>query len=305
LRQYTFGSPLAAWYSEPILAGETAQIVVCSTAQFTHAETFDPVFERWIVWTHEGMVKGRFHRNGQAAGEPRQAALPAGWGLLPWSHHGRDGGPLLYFEAGPGRLECQRLEQDGLHPVFGYGFAGRIAAVRADEESVHLLLEHRGLVHERVTLAGERMVSQELFRSRLPLDTCEMDPFTGLVKALFRERPPGGSLEMFGAALRMGESSHARIDRLPLRRPLTELSFDRDRKGRFHLLAATAEGNLYYLGPKLGPVLVARGESRFFPQVIAQKGVYLGYYASGLGYRFSQFIRHRWGPKILSFEEPV
>jgi hypothetical protein len=305
LRQYSFGSPLAAWYSEPILAGEAAQTVVCSTATFAHAETYDPVFERWVVWTNEGIVKCQFHRSGQAAGEPRQAEVPAGWRLLPWCNHDRNGGPFLFFEAAPGRLECRRFEADGLRPVFGYDFSGKIAAVRADSESVHLLLERGGLIHERLNATGEIMESRKLFHSRLPLCACEIEPFTGSVKALFREGPRGGSLEMFGASLRTGESNRAYVDRFPLRQSVTELSFDVDLKGRFHLLAATSDGSLYYLGPKLGPLLVARGDPPFFPQIIAQSGVYLGYRGAGVGYRFSQFLPRRWGSKIVLFEESL
>jgi hypothetical protein len=111
-------------------------------------------------------------------------------------------------------------------------------------------------------------------------------------------------LELLHVSLRTGQSGSARIDRLPLRHAVTELAFDCDSKGRFHLLAATSAEKLYYLGPNLGPHLVAAGQYRFFPHVIVRKGVYLGYYNLVEGFRFNLFIRGKGGPKIVSFEEP-
>ncbi len=304
LRQHSLGAPLAAWYSEPVLHGEPAETVTCSTATFSHAGTFDPMFERWLVWTTGATLHARLHRSGKPVGQPRHAAIPPGWRLLPWCNHQRDGSLLLFFEAGPARLECRRLAADGLAPVFGCDLTARLAAVAADEDSVHLLLEHRGVVHERLTLTGEHIASDQLFRSRLPLHACELDPLGGQVKALFREAPHGASLEMFGASLISGESTHARLDRLLLRHPVTELAFDRDRNGRFHLLAATTAGKLYYFGPNLGPVLVARGPGPFFPRILARKRPYLGYYDPACGYLFRPFVRNA-SPKLLSFDAPA
>ncbi|HWC99282.1 MAG TPA: hypothetical protein VG456_21130 [Candidatus Sulfopaludibacter sp.] len=304
LRQYNYGSPLAAWYSEPILENEPAETAMCSTAAFAWAETFDPMFERWVVWTVGDRVKARRHVSGKASGEVRQAEIPAGCRLLPWCNHERGGGLLLYFEA-DGRFECRRMEADGLPLAFGCATAGKVSAAGADEESVHLLMEQRGLAYQRLSFTGETLAETRLFRSRLPLHSCRIEPLTGRIKALFRERPRGGSLEAFGASLRSGETSHTAIDRLPLHRPLTELSFDVDGLGRLHLLAATDEGKLYYLGPQRGAALVASGEDRYFPEIVAPRSVYLGYFDSRLGYRFSQFKRGRRGSKLVPFEEPL
>ena len=302
LRHYNSWSPLASWYSEPILTGESAQSVVAVTATFTHAESFDPAFDRWILWTAGVQVKARLHRNGRPLGALRRGDVPNGWRLLPWSNVDRAGSLLLFFEAAPGRLECCRLETESLRPIFGFDFRGKLASVSADESSVHLLLEDRGLVHERVAFTGEKLESRRLFRSRLSLHACEFEPIGGSVKALFREGPHGGALEMWSASLQTGATVHESIDRLPLRHAITELAFDFDKGGRFHLLAATAEGRLYYVGPNLGPILVACGEGPFLPRVVTQRRVFLGFYDPATGYRFCRFSR-RARPRLMSFEE--
>ena len=78
--------------------------------------------------------------------------------------------------------------------------------------------------------------------------------------------------------------------------------FDHDSKGRFHLLVATSAGRLYYFCQQRGPALIASGEERFFPVVIARARVYLGCYRSDHGYRFLEFDRYKWGSKIVDYE---
>ena len=89
---------------------------------------------------------------------------------------------------------------------------------------------------------------------------------------------------------------------LPLRGAITELAFDRSRRGIFHLLVATTRGRLYHFADDRGPKLVASGEERFFPVVIAPSEVFLGCHEARRGYRFLKLQQHGGGPKIVDFE---
>jgi hypothetical protein len=179
---------------------------------------------------------------------------------------------------------------------------GRMAAAGMDGETIHVLWESNGLVHDRFSLSGQPLGGQRLFRTRLPLYSCSFESGTQTVRACFRERLPEGMLQLFGAGLASDVRHEASIDRLPLRRKITELTGEIDLTGKPHILAATEGAELYYIGPNLGPVPVARSRTRYFPRINVLFGnAYLGYYHPGSGYRFDEF-NPRNVPRIVRFE---
>jgi hypothetical protein len=302
LRYYSYSRPLAAWHSAPILQGESYSDSFCSTADFAQAESFDPAFERFVAWSRDNQVSAQFFISGQPSGAQRRAPLPDGCKLLPFACHDHRRRLTLFLEAPQRRLECFEFHESSLLPVFSRQLSAHPVAVRADEESFHLLLADRGLVYERIRRDGYSLESRQLFRSRLPLYSADIEPFSGVVRALFLEPPPGKSVHLFAATLATRNTIDKRIDHLPLRGDIGELDFDLDVQGRFHMLVATTHGRLYYLGPNLGPSLIATGRQRFFPRLCAQRKIYIGYSSPGNGFRFYQFDRRRRGTKIVPFE---
>jgi hypothetical protein len=305
LRQHNYNRPLGAWYSCRILNDDQPQDPFIASAAFFQTEEIRPAYRKWIVWTQGAAVQARRYQNGQPSDEVRSADLPEGASLIRSAVVTRDDKLYIFLWNAAGRLECHRLDQDTLEKIFEHQMRcqpGAMVSIGADTESVHIASHWRGLMYDRIAWNGKAVERFQVHSTRLKPVSIVYEPSSERIKALFLDAPRGRTLQMLAANLKRDQLSVYTMDRLPLREEVTELSFDHDRRNRFHLLAATSGRKLYYFSEERGPVLIAEGEERFFPIVVAPLKIYLGCYRREYGYRFLQYRRRRPGQKVLGLE---
>lgn len=305
LRQHNTRRPLAAWYSRVLDPAPPAGAFLASPA-FFRTDSFEHFFEKWLIWSAEGLVQARHYQWGRAEGDLLSVPLPRGLRLLPQASYG-DGGPLRLFFMGPGRvLYVGHLDSAGLHPLFRQRLPGPAngpdPVVRADCDALHIVTPHAGLHYLRLDHQGNRRLEQTLLRTRLRVAHCELDPERRTVRALFRGGEHDRSLLLVEAGVEPARLRQWRIDDLPVRGALREFAFGSDGRGRFHLLVATSRQRLYYLTEGGAPRRIATGDGPFHPLVSAAGGVYLGLWRPDTGYRFLQFAQRRQGPRVVDFE---
>lgn len=304
LRQYNYARPVGAWYSSRILAGQEPQgPPYCATCNFLQTESLDAFFEKWVLWTAAGELRARRYDFGAPTDRYRAAPIPEGRSALRAAIRTLEDDLYVFFLTESGLLECYRF-QEGLTKVFEHGLRAPFAplSIAADQESIHIAMPWRGVFYERLRPDGRPLERMHVFRSRLSPVSVQYDPAGRRIKALFRDGPHGKTVQMAVVDFARDTVAECRIDRIAIRDDLNELSFDQDSKGRFHLLASTAGGKLYYLFEGSAPRLIAEGEPRYFPIVVAPLRVYLGCYRRECGYRFLQFRKKRRGPKLVGVD---
>ena len=304
LRQHT-GLPLAADYCEavPIPAAGTA---FCATANFFQTASFDPVAKRWLVWTDGAVLRALELIGGVPTGAERRAPVPEHRTPLRSAYYTEDDRLFVFLRAGTGEIECWELTPEVLERAFAHRLsAGRAedAVVRADAEAIHIVAPAGGLIYERLSLSGDLLGSRRLFRSRLKPCLWQFDAVERTAMAVFHDAPHGRAVELWSHDFRTGAKRNLALDTLGLRSPIREWSVAQDRRGRFHILVSTMQNRLYYFLDGKGPILVAAGEERFLPMVVAREGLFLGCYRKAFGYRFVTLSRGGYQPKIVSFEE--
>jgi len=282
LRQHSACRPLAAWCATPLdLPAGAREPFLASNNRFQSA-TFDPFFEQWVLWTEGARLVARRHQAGRPAGSVLSAPLPVARRPLGVAYVGEGGWPHVLFEAPGDVLEARALsESSPLSLLFARAlppFTDLVAA--ADREAVHVVTTHEGLVHHRLTHAGELVGTRQIVPAprrpwRLALDGCDA------VRALLADPPEGRSISLVHADLRTGQVATREVELAEQDRDVREASFARDADGGFHLLLSTGDRRLVFHGGASGPVLVARGEERFFPAVLAGQDLFLGYQVGG------------------------
>ena len=304
LRQHT-GRPLAADYCEaiPIPSAGTA---FCATANFFQTASFDPVAKRWLVWTDGTELRAIELMGGVPTGGERRAPLPEHRTPLRSAYYTEDDRLFVFLRAGAREIECWELAPGLWERAFAHTLsAGRAedALARADSEAIHIVVPAGGLIYERLSLSGDLLGSRRLFRSRMKPCLWQFDAVERTAMAVFQDDPHGRAVEMFSHDFRTGAKRNLKLDTFGLRSPVREWSVAQDRRGRFHILVSTEENRLYYFKDGKGPILVAAGEERFLPLVVARGGLYLGCYRKAFGYRFLTLSNASYRPKFVSFEE--
>jgi hypothetical protein len=304
LRLHNYPHPLGAWWSAAILEGHGAMDPFVATANFYQTESSDPFHQKWVLWTpEEGRVVARMYDRGNATDHVRDAELPAGAVLL--RHAIRGSAEEVYLFAWVrDHIQCYELSDRGLERLFTHRVPDGVSevtpmAIAGDERFIHIVMGHRGILHDGVTYGGAAVHSNRLHTTNLHTYSIAYEPAERRIKAIFVDSPSGRMVQLAVADVESGIASVETIDRLPLHQDWRELSFDRDRAGRFHVAISTVEGRLYYYSGGRGPLLVAEGEERFFPIMVAPLKVFIGCYRRDYGYRFVQYQRRRRGSKIV------
>lgn len=290
LRQSNAPRPLAAWYSARVLEGEAADQAWVSTCAFDAAPTFDPCFERWLVWRHGGSLRARLHAFGVPEGETLRADVPAGRAVVPSAVHAADGA-LRVFLAAPGVIECHRLGPGGLERVFETPLPGLEpgrAVVRADGQALHVVWAEREVRYARLDPAGRPRDRRSLRAGRLPARAWDFEPRGGVLRAAFLDAPHGATVTLAALNVDTDDESRLELDRVLVRGGVRELAFDVSARGTIHALVAPGRGGLYYLRGGSASRRVARGRGPFHPHVVAHRRVYLGAALPGLGHRYAQ-----------------
>lgn len=339
LRLYNTASPLASWCSARIdgIAAET--VVCCARPNYFDPESFDPFFERWVVFRENRKVSARKYAGGQATGDVFSGVLPKNGTLLPAAYATRDSAVHIFFLTPKNELQCLRLTSGNAETVFGYRLpsggglfrdTGLPLALGFDPHFIHVFLPERGVEYRRLTLDGNEVGRRRLFPSRLLPFSCIYDPVDKVVLSALWDGPAGRCIELRTADI-LTESiewiqSHAGrpsqtgpeqdedatasrrresllyVGTLELTGAIRELSFAVDRWGDYHMLISTSKRRLYYIAADRSPMLVAQGEERFFPHVMADDKVYLGFYLPADGFRFIEYRRVRNLPHFAEFD---
>jgi hypothetical protein len=247
-------------------------------------------------------VHGIFH------GEERVAELPPGRMLLPSAFYTRAGELSLFLRDADGTLECHELLAGALSRRFAYGPLPRSAlapCIRADRRYLHVVVPERGLVYARLGMDGRERERVRLFDSRLRALSCDIDPGSRQVRAIFGDTPHGRSLTLVSAGPRREDVRVRSFESLRVRGEVVEAAYDLDADGGVHLLFSTSAGKLHYLGDGQGELLVATGQSRYFPCVRVSLRVYLGCQLRDLGYRFLELARRAGRPRIVDHDRPT
>lgn len=301
LRQHGAGRPIAAWLSKELDGPGPGAFL--SVPSFFQTASFEPFFQRWVLWTSQGAICARRFDQGEPATPVLRAPLPAGEALLSSAIH-TETGEVLVFSQIPGQLRAYYLTPGALAPAFARSLPPRAGKVEvsADDEKTHLLVPHRGLLHLELSHDGRPLGQKQLFSTRLLPVSLSFDPPNQRIKAIFRDGPLGRLVQLGTADLRTGKAL-LREGTIPLRGRIEELAFDVSPKGTIHLLCSTSEEKLYYIRDDQGPALIASGEARFFPEVAAPGLVYLGLYRRAVGYRFLLYSHRRQGGKIIDLTQ--
>ena len=304
VRQHT-GRPLAADYCEAVQI-PSAGTAFCATANYFQTASFDPVAKRWLLWTDGDELRAIELMRGVPTGAERRAPLPEHRTALRSAYYTEDDRLFVFLRAGAREIECWELGPEFFERAFAHTLnAGRAedAVVRTDSEAIHIVVPAGGLIYERLSLSGDLMGSRRLFRSRMKPCLWEFDAVERTAMAVFQDAPHGRAVEMLSHDFRTGAKRSLALDTLGLRSPIREWSVAQDRRGRFHMLVSTVRNRLYYFMDGKGPILVAAGEERFLPMVVAREGLFLGCYRKAFGYRFLTLFRGGYQPKFVEFEE--
>ena len=302
LRQYAAKLPLAAFYNERLSSPDR---VFCATANFFQTASFEPVSRRWILMVRDRRLVAMQLAAGVPTGQERGADLPEGRSAAGFAYYTEDDRLFVFLTVEPNIIESWEFGQGPLENVFRHTLsAGRArdAHIYVDQDSIHIVVPWGGVFYELLTLAGESGASRRLYRTGLKPRDWSFDTVDRRINALFWDAPHGRAVEMFTQNFREGTNRRMQLDSLGLKSPIRELSFAPDRSERFHLLASAANGRLYYFKDGKGPMLIAEGEERFLPKVVADRQVFLGCYRRRFGYRFLALSDAQFEARFLEFE---
>jgi len=302
LRQHNTGRPLAAWYCEPVNFGDGAEEPFCATPNFFCTDSFDHFFRKWILWRVGASLCAQELMSGIPQGKVRKADLPNGVTVLRSAYYTEEGDLHVFLIESSGKISCCAFDDDGVHTVFEHEIpwsGGVEPAIRADCDDIHVAVPAGGVLYDRLTFDGALKHRIQMFRTRLSPHSIDFDPVARRVKAMFWDPPHGKSVHMVAVGPTPQFVAQQKIEPVNLLGELSELSFDCDQPRKFHLLVSTNRGKLYYYSNGRGPILIARGEDRFFPLVAASKKVYLGFFERAHGYRYCEYNRLRPGPKLI------
>jgi len=288
LRQHNKGRPFAAWYSRALDGVPATADAFLAAVRVFDAESFDAAFDAWVVARDGGTLLAR-HFEGGAPRAGREAPLPAGRTLLPSAAYEHDGALLLFMVRDGAVLEAWDWNAAGLARRFEHalepGLDLEFVRVRADCDFIHVVTPHRGLLYERLTLDGRPDRRDVVHLTGRAPRSVEIQSATYSVSAVFADPKQPGALELVawsGPPLR----AEARVwEHVVPDGEVREVSFDRDPEGRFHLLASSTSGELYYLADGRDPIRLAEGEERFHPLVSCGPRTYVGCYERPHGFR--------------------
>jgi hypothetical protein len=301
LRQHNHARPLAAWYTRWLDLRANPGSASLVSPNYFNTDTFDHFFSKWVLYEEGTDIVAREHLWGLPAEGVRRAPRPEAGALCKASFLTPSGDIFVFFQS-PGVLRGYRFGPNALQHVFEQPLPAGVpeVCVRADEEHVHLLVAHRGLVHLRFLLNnGQPDGRWRVFRSdQIPVHH-EYDPTDRLVKAIFRDRAqsPYHTLVLVDQ-----NGLSTRNVKLSVPGTVEEIAFDRSPRGRFIVAASTSRGKLYLFDEQRGPVLLASGEKRFFPRVIARRVTYVGHLRGDRGYRFSTISWRKQGPRVVNYD---
>lgn len=312
LRLHNYPRPLAAWWSARVLLDEMAEAPFCATADFFQTESSDWFHRKWVVWQGPGGTvcaqckdRGDTVLSRERAGARREGMLPDGARLIRAALCSLNDELFVFCWNRAGRIECHALRDRQLEARWELDVpfsSDTMLSIAGDDRGMHIVAGWRGLHYMRVDADGQMAEQRQLFRTRLTPHAIQCEISEQRVKGLFAEGGSGKVVHLAVYNLASSERRETYIERMPLSADLTELAFDQDRAGRFHLLVATSARRLYYYSEGRGPVLIAAGEERFFPVIAAPQQIYFGLYRREHGYRFAQYQRRRQGSKMVGLD---
>ena len=306
LRQHNAPRPLAAWYSDmiegdratrppaPPIAWDGPTPPFLAAARYRTSESFDPTFVKWLIATDGRKLRAYCFEWGRPDPVAASASLPDGLELLDSASYDGDNRLWLAFRRPDGAVEVHEMQPRRLARLFELPLPHTPLppALRWDCDALHVITPHDGALYHRLAHDGTVEISLRVADSALPAFHRDFDPFQKRARlihfdpAFGERRLPAIELTVVGPEPET--VAHVRLDDPLPGRQLTELAFDMDAAGGFHLLAGTDAEELYYLRPGEPPALVASGEARWWPLVRARRGAQVGFFQAATGYRFAR-----------------
>ncbi len=292
LRQYTRLRPLATWFATEVEPARGADAFRATVGDYVEAPVADAFIDRHAVWLRDELLHACRLVGGMARGPVRTAPLPAGWRWLPWAVHRLDGDLWVALERGS-ELSIQRFGVNGLDALFTCDLGDAPRAVDLVDGEVHVLTCSRQVAWSRLDSSGRVLDRHQCPRpGPEPVHAAQLHARSGRLSLLFRDGSPGRVAHALVLGPSMDVQAQQRIE-MPLDgRRLTEVAFDADPRGRVDMLVVTDDGATSYVDPAGTWVPFVKGQSRYFPQVVSDRGrVYLGIWRSGSGLRFIEHDR--------------
>lgn len=307
LRQYAADRPLAARYARRLLDGPQVDDAFVAEASVFASDTVDRLYQRWMVWVEgEGIYAQKFYRGNAIDGSIRRAHLPAGCRLLRSAYFDTDDQLFIFLIRNDSVLTCHRFDAESLQRTIIYYLPSGLEVdpiISVDREFIHIGVAKRGLSYVKLNHQGAMEEICRLHDSRMPTHSGRYDRRERAFKMLYWNPPHNKTFEAAVISVADRKLWHRRVEQVPLRGEPTEIAFDRDVRERLHLLVATSRNRLYHLQDQRTPWLLAKGQSRYFPYVIAGQQVYLGGFFWPKGYRFLQWEEAKGKPRVVDFDE--
>gem|GEM_PF-1333737 len=306
LRQYATGRPLAARHARRLLARpEVGEAFVAEASDFV-SDTVDRLYQRWMVWAEgDSIFAHKFFRGNAVEGSIRRANLPDGCRLLRQAYFDANDHLHIFLIKNNSILTCHRFEAESLEQTIIYYLPTGMEIdpiISVDSKSIHIGIAKRGFSYVRLSHQGAMQEICRLHESRSRTHSGRFDRQEGAFKLLYWNGPHSKTLETVIATVSDRTLWWRKVDQLPLRGEPTEVAFERDARGCLHLLVATSRNRLYHLEDERAPWLLARGQKRYFPYVVANQQVYLGAYFWPKGYRFLELEQAKGKPRIVNFD---
>ncbi len=292
VRQHTRLRPLATWFATEVEPARGADAFTASVGDFVEAPVADAFIDRHAVWLRDGLLHACTLSSGIATGPVRSAPLPAGWRWLGWAAHRLDGELWLALARGS-EFGIRRLGANQLEALLTCDVGDEPCAVDLVDGEVHVVTCSRQVAWLRLDKTGRLLDRQACPRpGSEPLHEATLDARSGRLRLLFRDGSPGRVAHALVVGPSMDVQAERRIEMPSDARLLTEVAFDADPRGRVDMLVVADDGATHYIDPAGTWVPFVKGQARYLPQVVSDKGrVYLGVWRSGSGFRFIEHDR--------------
>lgn len=300
-RLHNVDRPLAAWWNRRMELPPGTTGAFAASSGFFQTASFGPFFETWLLFLHGGYVVARCFAWGKPTGEQRAALLPARGRLLPSAVRTATRELLVFFWS-DGLLEGYRLDAQSLVKVMEVPLPRGLKdepCVRADEDFLHVVYPDHGLIHMQVGLRGQASSSDRVHRTGMLPVSWVYEPPLRRTKAVFVDSRWGRAFDLYTSD---GNGVTVRKTQLPVRGHVTEIAFDRGPRGQTFVLFTTSRKKLFLSVEDRAPALIAAGQDRYFPIVIGDAPVSIGYFKPGFGHRFFGYTVRQHIPHIIDYE---
>lgn len=300
-RLHNVDRPLAAWWNRRLELPPGTRGAFTAAAGFFQTDSFGPFFETWVLFQHGSYVVARCFAWGKPTGEQRAAPVPQRGRLLRSAVRGRSRELYVFFWS-DGLIEGYRLDAQALTKVMEAPLPRGLAfepVIRSDEEYLHIVYPHGGLVHAKIGLQGQPSTSDRVHRTGLLPVSWTYETSLRRLKAVFADSRDGRSIQLFTSD---GNGVSVIQKQLPTRGHVTEIDYDLTQAGTPLILYASSRKRLYLIVGDRTPMQMGADQDRYFPMVKAGAPFYIAHARPGAGHRFYGISLRPHHPRVIDYE---